>query len=43
MLEALTKDPIPAPLRELESKEAIHTSVIQKTDMADAVSVFAKD
>ena len=42
MLEALTGEPIPAPLRELGSKEAIHTSVIKKAHMKDAVSEFAK-
>ena len=43
MLEALTGEPIPAPLRELGSKAAIHTSVIKKACMKDAVSEFAKD
>ena len=43
MLEALTGEPIPAPLRELDKKEAIHTSVINKTEMRDAVSEFAKE
>ena len=42
MLEALTGEPIPTPLRELEGKTAIHTSVIEKNEMKDAVSVFAK-
>ncbi len=43
MLEALTSEPIPAPLRELDKKEAIHTSVIEKAAMKDAVSAFAKE
>ena len=43
MLEALTSEPIPAPLRELDKKEVIHTSVIKKTEMRDAVSEFAKE
>jgi threonine synthase len=43
MLESLTGEPIPAPLRELDKKEAIHTSVIEKTDMMDTVSKFAKE
>ena len=42
MLEDLTGEPIPAPLKELAGKEAIHTSVIKKTEMKDAVSDFAK-
>ena len=42
MLEALTGEPIPAPLKGLGQKEALHTSVISKTDMRDAVSKFAK-
>ena len=42
MLEALTGEPIPTPLRELGSKEDIHTSVIKKANMKDAVSEFAK-
>ena len=42
MLEALTNEPIPAPLKNIGSKEVIHTSVINKTDMIDAVSAFAK-
>jgi hypothetical protein len=43
MLEALTGEPIPAPLKDISVKKAIHTSVIQKTDMKDAVSIFAKE
>ena len=43
MLESLTGEPIPAPLRELKSKAAKHTSVIEKNNMKDAVSEFAKD
>ena len=42
MLETLTGEPIPSPLKDLGNKEAIHTSVIKKTDMQDAVSAFAK-
>ena len=42
MLEALTGEPIPSPLKELGGKQALHTSVIDKTDMKDAVSGFAK-
>ena len=42
LLEALTGEPIPSPLKELTGKAAIHTSVISKADMKDAVSVFAK-
>ena len=41
LLEALTKEPIPAPLRGLDSKEINHRSVVSKTDMRDAVSNFA--
>lgn len=43
MLEALTGEPIPAPLKDISVRKAIHTSVIQKTDMKDAVSIFAKE
>ena len=43
MLEELTGEPIPAPLKGLGNKEALHTSVIEKTDMWDAVSRFAKE
>ena len=43
MLEKLTGEPIPAPLQGLGSKEAIHRSVIKKTEMQDAVSRFAKE
>lgn len=43
MLEELTGEPIPTPLSDLGSKEAIHTSVIEKTEMQDAVSKFAKE
>ena len=43
MLEALTGEVIPDPLKDLGSKEALHTSVIKKTDMQDSVSVFAKE
>ena len=43
MLEALTGEPIPSPLCDLGNKEALHTSVIEKTDMKDAVSAFAKN
>ena len=43
MLEKLTGEPIPAPLQGLGSKEAIHRSVIEKTEMQDAVSKFAKE
>ena len=43
MLEKLTGEPIPTPLVALGSKEAIHTSVIKKTEMRDAVSKFAKE
>ena len=43
MLEELTGEPIPAPLKDLGNKEAIHTSVIEKTDMQNAVSGFAKE
>ena len=42
MLEEMTGEPIPLPLRELEGKRIIHSSVISKTDMRDAVSEFAK-
>ena len=42
MLEALTSWPIPAPLKDLGGKRVIHSSVIKKTDMIDAVSEFAK-
>ncbi len=42
MLESLTGVPIPAPLRELKGKEAKHTSVIERTDIKNAVSEFAK-
>ena len=42
MLEALTGEPIPNPLKDIGNKEALHTSVISKTDMIDAVSGFAK-
>ncbi|MBQ7390719.1 MAG: threonine synthase [Clostridia bacterium] len=43
MLETLTSEPIPAPLRDLGKRKIIHTSVISKTDMKDAVSKFAKE
>ena len=43
MLEALTGEPIPTPLGDLGKKEALHTSVINKTEMQDSVSVFAKE
>ena len=43
MLEELTGEPIPAPLKDLGNKEAIHTSVIERTDMQNAVSDFAKE
>jgi threonine synthase len=43
MLEELTGEPIPSPLRELGRKEAVHTSVISKTEMQDSVSDFAKN
>ena len=42
MLELMTGEPIPLPLRELGKKEALHTSVIAKADMKDSVSEFAK-
>jgi threonine synthase len=43
LLEKITAEPIPEPLKALADKELLHTSVINKTDMKDAVSVFAKD
>ena len=43
LLEKITAEPIPEPLKALADKEVLHTSVINKTDMKDAVSVFAKD
>ena len=42
MLNALTNEPIPAPLKSIGDRKPVHTSVIKKTDMIDAVSVFAK-
>ena len=43
MLMELTGEPIPSPLEGLGSKEAFHTSVIDKTEMQDSVSNFAKN
>ena len=43
MLMELTAEPIPSPLEGLGSKEALHTSVIDKTEMKDSVSIFAKN
>ncbi len=43
MLSALTGEPIPTPLSHLGEKEILHSSTIKKTEMKDAVSVFAKD
>ena len=43
MLMELTAEPIPSPLKGLGSKEALHTSVIDKTEMKDSVSIFAKN
>ena len=42
MLSALTGEPIPAPLKGLREKKVLHTSTIEKTEMKDAVSIFAK-
>ena len=42
MLSALTGEPIPAPLNGLREKKVLHTSTIEKTEMKDAVSIFAK-
>ena len=43
MLKELTGEPIPSPLEGLGSKEALHTSVIEKSEMMDSVSNFAKN
>ena len=43
MLRELTGEPIPSPLEGLGSKEALHTSVIEKSEMMDSVSNFAKN
>ena len=42
MLNALTGEPIPEPLKGLGEKEILHSSTIDKTEMKDEVSVFAK-
>ena len=42
LLSALTGEPIPEPLMNLGEKEILHSSTIDKADMKDAVSVFAK-
>ena len=42
MLLTLTGEPIPAPLKGLREKKVLHTSTIEKTEMKDAVSIFAK-
>ena len=42
MLNALTGEPIPEPLKGLGTKRIIHSSTIDKTEMKDAVSSFAK-
>ena len=42
MLNALTGEPIPEPLKGLGEKKILHSSTIDKAQMKDAVSVFAK-
>ena len=42
MLCDLTGEPIPEPLKGLREKEILHSSTIDKTEMKDAVSAFAK-
>ena len=42
LLSALSGEPIPEPLKNLGEKEILHSSTINKTEMKDAVSVFAK-
>ena len=42
MLNELTSEPIPAPLKGLGEKEILHSATIDKTEMKDAVSDFAK-
>ena len=43
MLSALTGEPIPEPLKDLGTRKIIHSSTIDKSEMRDAVSSFAKD
>lgn len=43
MLASLTGEPIPAPLKGLGEKEILHATTIDKTEMKDAVSAFAKE
>ncbi len=42
-LEALSGVKIPSPLAGLSSKKVLHTTIIEKDGMEDAVSAFAKD
>lgn len=42
MLNALTGEPIPEPLKGLGEKKVLHSSTVDKTEMKDAVSAFAK-
>ena len=42
MLTALTGEPIPAPLSGLGEREILHSSTINRDEMKDAVSAFAK-
>ena len=42
MLCDLTGEPIPEPIKGLAEKEILHSSTIDKTEMKDAVSAFAK-
>ena len=42
MLCDLTGEPIPEPLKGLAEKKILHSSTIDKTEMKDAVSAFAK-
>ncbi len=43
MLMTLTGEPIPEPLKNLGKKEILHSATIDKSEMKDAVSKFAKD
>jgi threonine synthase len=40
--EDMSGEPIPAPLRDLKDRKVLHTSVIERAEMADAVRFFAK-
>ena len=42
MLTELTKEPIPTPLSNLGEREILHSSTINRDEMKDAVSAFAK-